>query len=246
MANPSSVLLPARENHDMQAEDTELEQFRTGVDCAALLEGWSPPWKLDRQESTRRALKYRRGAAEVLIVNHAGRGWWDPQSTAKGDIFDLVQHLDPRLNFGQVRRELRRFVGVVPSFPEALRGRANADPDVPITTRWMQRRRPHSTAAGSAPRRRHGRQSGRRAIRRTPRRVRLRGWHRLRAVGAPDRHRLERCPSGSEGIMNAHRAWVLLPSGRRLDLLNPDPWAWTDDDLATGLSRTYRWAGYSA
>jgi hypothetical protein len=46
--------------------------------------------------------------------------------------------------------------------------------------------------------------------------------------------------------MTAHRAWVLLPSGRRLDLFNPDPWAWTDGDLATGLSRTYRWAGYSA
>jgi hypothetical protein len=47
--------------------------------------------------------------------------------------------------------------------------------------------------------------------------------------------------------MNGGCAWVLLlPSGRRLDLLNPDPWAWTDNDLATGLSRTYRWAGYSA
>jgi UvrD-like helicase C-terminal domain len=46
--------------------------------------------------------------------------------------------------------------------------------------------------------------------------------------------------------MIANRAWVLLPSGRRLDLLNPDPQAWTDHDLAVGLSRTYRWAGYSA
>jgi len=42
------------------------------------------------------------------------------------------------------------------------------------------------------------------------------------------------------------RAWILLPSGKQLDLLAPDPWAWTDDDLAIGLSRTYRWAGYSA
>jgi 5'-deoxynucleotidase YfbR-like HD superfamily hydrolase len=41
------------------------------------------------------------------------------------------------------------------------------------------------------------------------------------------------------------RAWVLLPSGRRLDLLKPDPAGWTDSDLATGLSRTYRWGGYS-
>lgn len=36
-----------------------------------------------------------------------------------------------------------------------------------------------------------------------------------------------------------------LPSGARLDLLNPDPAAWTDDDLATRLARTYRWGGES-
>src|SRR5271166_3244622 len=41
------------------------------------------------------------------------------------------------------------------------------------------------------------------------------------------------------------RAFVLLKSGRRLDLLNPDPQAWTDDDLAAGLSRTMRWGGAS-
>ena len=46
--------------------------------------------------------------------------------------------------------------------------------------------------------------------------------------------------------MTHDRAWILLPSGRRLDLLAPDPEAWTDLDLAIGLSRTYRWAGYSA
>ena len=34
------------------------------------------------------------------------------------------------------------------------------------------------------------------------------------------------------------RALVLLRSRRRLDLLNPDPQAWTDDDLAAGLSCT--------
>ena len=41
------------------------------------------------------------------------------------------------------------------------------------------------------------------------------------------------------------RAFVLLKSGRRLDLLNPDPQAWTDDDLAEGPSRTMRWGGAS-
>jgi len=125
----------------MQAEDAELEQFRRGVNCAALLEGWAPSWRLDRKESTRRALKYRREEGEVLIVNHDGRGWWDPQSTAKGDIFDLVQYLDPNLNFGQVRRELRRFVGVAPTFPLALSNRTKNEPGVPIATRWMTRLR---------------------------------------------------------------------------------------------------------
>ena len=41
------------------------------------------------------------------------------------------------------------------------------------------------------------------------------------------------------------RAWILLKSGRRLDLLDPQPDAWTDKDLAIGISRTYRWGGYS-
>ena len=38
-----------------------------------------------------------------------------------------------------------------------------------------------------------------------------------------------------------NHSWMLLPSGRRLDLLNPHPSAWTDADLASRLSRTFRW-----
>ncbi len=45
--------------------------------------------------------------------------------------------------------------------------------------------------------------------------------------------------------MRPERAFVLLGSGRRLDLLDPRPDAWTDKDLAVGLSRTYRWGGHS-
>ena len=41
------------------------------------------------------------------------------------------------------------------------------------------------------------------------------------------------------------RAWIRLPSGRRLDLLAPTPFDWTDEDLAIGLSRTFRWGGHS-
>lgn len=41
------------------------------------------------------------------------------------------------------------------------------------------------------------------------------------------------------------RAWIRLPSGRRLDLLAPTSFDWTDEDLAIGLSRTFRWGGHS-
>lgn len=43
----------------------------------------------------------------------------------------------------------------------------------------------------------------------------------------------------------AARAWIRLPSGRHLDLINPSPDAWLDSDLALRLSRTYRWGGES-
>jgi 5'-deoxynucleotidase YfbR-like HD superfamily hydrolase len=46
--------------------------------------------------------------------------------------------------------------------------------------------------------------------------------------------------------MTNARAWVRLPSGKRLDLLNPTPFDWEDKDLALGLARTYRWGGHSA
>jgi hypothetical protein len=121
--------------------DDELELFRTSVSCAALLERLAPAWRLDRQGSTRRALKYRRGPGEILIVNHDGRGWWDPLSTAKGDVFDLVQFLDPTVNFRRVRQILRPFVGVAPASPEALPPNRRVRPDRPVAERWRTRPR---------------------------------------------------------------------------------------------------------
>src|SRR4051812_31455580 len=102
------------EHRDMAGHDAELDQFRNDVSCAALLERLPPPWHLDKQGSTRHALKYRRGEGEVLIVTHDGRGWWDPRSAAKGGVIDLVQHLDPSLSLGQVRQILRPFIGLSP------------------------------------------------------------------------------------------------------------------------------------
>ena len=73
----------------MQRDEDELERLRRGVNCAALLEKMSAGWTLDRCESTKRALKYRR-RGEIVIINHDGKGWWDPLSDAKGDVFGLA------------------------------------------------------------------------------------------------------------------------------------------------------------
>ena len=52
---------------------------------------------------------------------------------------------------------------------------------------------------------------------------------------------------GETSLMNREiRAWVRMPSGKRLDLLDPTPFDWEDADLALGLARTYRWGGHSA
>ncbi len=126
----------------MSGHDTELDQLRAGVSCAALLERLQPGWLLDKGGSTPKCLKYRRGAGEVLIINHGGRGWWDPMSDAKGDVFSLTQHLDPGLNFGQVRRLLRGMVGIRPAHPEMERGSAKPErPAVPVAQLWVRRRR---------------------------------------------------------------------------------------------------------
>jgi hypothetical protein len=125
----------------MSQRDKEIiEQLKAGVSCAALLERLPPAWQLDRAESTRRSLKYRRGAGEILIVNHGGHGWWDPLSDRKGDIFSLVRHLDPGLSFGGACRLLRDFVGIAPAFPEAVRTRRARGSRVPVPERWDSRR----------------------------------------------------------------------------------------------------------
>ncbi|MHB0668281.1 DUF3991 domain-containing protein [Roseomonas mucosa] len=124
----------------MSGLDTELEELRE-VSCAALLERLPPPWQLDKAESTKNCLKYRRGRGEIILVTHGGRGWWDPGSTtARGDVFNLVQHLQPGLNFGQVRKLLREFVGITPSYPTHERSGERQAPAVPVAERWAKRR----------------------------------------------------------------------------------------------------------
>ena len=123
----------------MARHDAEIEELREKVHCAVVLEQTPPCWKLDRKESTRLSLKYRRGKGEILIVSHAGRGWWDPTSDAKGDVFRLVQRLEPGLSFGHVRKRLRGFAGLSPCFPSDRAG-GRKEPDRVVAARWAERK----------------------------------------------------------------------------------------------------------
>jgi len=122
----------------MPLPDPDIEQLRNQVSCAVLLERAYPPWHLDRRESTPNALKYRRSKGEILIISHKGKGWWDPQSDRKGDIFSLVQYLEPRLNFGSVRKFLRPLAGLSPSFHPAQK-HSDKRPERSIAQRWAKR-----------------------------------------------------------------------------------------------------------
>ena len=126
----------------MRHDGAELEQMRAGVSCAVLLE--RAGYELDKRESTRKCLKYRRGAGGIVIVNHDGRGWWDPHRPSgdkqgRGDVFALAQYLDPGLNFGQVRKRLRDLVGLAPSHPPARRRRKTETPPKPPAQMWRER-----------------------------------------------------------------------------------------------------------
>jgi len=119
-----------------QNDSDELEQLRAGVDCSTVLE--RAGFLLDKSESTRNSPKYRNDDGWVVIVNHGGRGWWDPHdSVAKGDVFKLVQYLNPGMTLGRVRQMLRPIVGISPT--AAAMPTPERAPPVPCTVRWRGR-----------------------------------------------------------------------------------------------------------
>lgn len=122
--------------HNPQNDSDELVQLRAGVDCSTVLE--RAGFLLDKRESTRNCPKYRNDDGRVVIVNHGGRGWWDPHDiVAKGDVFTLVQYLNPGMTLGHVRRMLRPIVGISPT-AATMPARQRA-PAVPCTVRWRGR-----------------------------------------------------------------------------------------------------------
>ncbi len=124
-------------------EKADLEELKEKVACGVVLE--TAGFAVDRQESTRRAVKYRRGG-DIIIVIHHGKGWFDPLSEAKGDVFHLVEHLEG-LAFAAALHAVADLVGFRPSDPVWPRRSRTRSPDQTITQRWQNRRKPWSGSA---------------------------------------------------------------------------------------------------
>ena len=119
-------------------EKADLEELREKVACGAVLE--TAGFAVDRQESTRRAIKYRRGG-DIIIVIHDGKGWFDPLSDAKGDVFRLVEHLDG-LPFAAALYVVTDLIGFTPAEPRWTRQAREKTPDQTVPKRWQNRRKP--------------------------------------------------------------------------------------------------------
>lgn len=124
-------------------EKADLDELRGKVPCSLVLE--QAGFALDFRESTRKAMKYRR-AGEIIIVIHGGKGWFDPLGDGKGDVFNLVEHLQG-VRFVEAIHEVASLVGFVPSEPVWQRDSNDRAPVLSIPERWSFRRKPWRDSA---------------------------------------------------------------------------------------------------
>jgi hypothetical protein len=115
----------------------EIEKLREAVSCTALLE--QAGFAVDMKESSRRAIKFRRGA-EIIIVTHEGRGWFDPLSDDKGDVFALACLLE-HLGFSEAVDRVGDLIGYKSS-PLLWRKPPSKVEPADIPARWQGRRVP--------------------------------------------------------------------------------------------------------
>ncbi len=93
-------------------------------------------WKDDLRESTPKAIKYRRGEGEIIIVVHQGRGWFDPDLGSQGRRVFLPSVSARRTSRFRCKA-VAELVGFEPSAPAWRRSR-NKMPEA-ITSRWSDR-----------------------------------------------------------------------------------------------------------
>ena len=125
-------------SREKSMERQKVEELKNRVPCAAVLE--KAGFAVDPKESTRRAIKYRRDN-DIIIVIHAGKGWFDPLSDAKGDVYGLVAHLNGG-GFNTCLDRVAELVGFVPIEPAWPRLAERKDSDLLVTERWRRRCRP--------------------------------------------------------------------------------------------------------
>lgn len=92
------------------AYDTELERFKTDIPIQQYLQDQG--WVLDKKKSSKKHAVLTDGRSKV-VVSRAENGhyiYFDVGTGKGGSIIDLVQDLTHK-NLGQVRKELRRYVG---------------------------------------------------------------------------------------------------------------------------------------
>lgn len=126
----------------MQKKD--IEELRARVGCSAVLE--REGFALDRKESTRRAVKFRRDD-EIIIVIHENKGWFDVRSEAKGDVFDLAGYLHG-FGFAESLAVVTDLVGFQPEAP-AWKTPHRSQTLASIVDRWSHRKRPWQASATS-------------------------------------------------------------------------------------------------
>ena len=119
-------------------ETREVQDLKERVSCAAVLE--KEGFAVDVTESTRRAVKHRRGD-DIIIVIHDGKGWFDPLSDAKGDVLSLIRWLHG-VAFAEALERATELIGFVPTEPAWTRQPREKAPHASLPDRWRTRRKP--------------------------------------------------------------------------------------------------------
>ena len=109
---------------DMTGHDPEIEELRDKVHCAVVLERTPPPWKLDRKESTKLSLKYRRGKGEILIVSHAGTRLVGSDQRRQGRRLRSGPEAGARAQLRPCPQAPARIRGIVAELSDRRKGRA--------------------------------------------------------------------------------------------------------------------------
>jgi len=121
-----------------EMEKNDIEELRARVGCAAVLE--HEGFAIDRKESTRRAVKFRRDD-DIIIVIHDDRGWFDARSDAKGDVFALASYMRG-IGFAEALAVVGDLVAFQPAAPTWEKPQHQTQPIASVADRWNHRKRP--------------------------------------------------------------------------------------------------------